>query len=111
MILLGLVVGTPYLFVGQVAAQRGKDVPRWEYATVAFVSGKGASWETPTETVYGTTFEELNRKMGLPESATQSTLFTRIGRDGWELVTHTMRTIGGPTPGTHAVWTFKRAVK
>ena len=79
---------------------------------MAYVSGTGVTWETPDGRVlFGKDFGELNKKLGLPENSREGVLFSRLGRDGWELTTHTMRTTGGPQPGIHGVWTFKRPAR
>ncbi len=109
--LVWLVLAGPVPLHHQAEAQSKRQGPQWEYAMVAYVSGKGVTWETPDGVVFGKSFAELNRKMGLKADATQSALFSHFGKDGWELVTHAMRTTGGASPGIHGVWTFKRSVK
>ena len=111
LLLVWLVLSSSVPLRGQDDTPAKQPTTRWEYAMVAFVSGKGASWETTDGIVFGKNFEELNVKLGLPESATQSRLFTHLGKEGWELVTHSMRTTSGPQPGIHGIWTFKRPAK
>jgi hypothetical protein len=111
MLVLGLILTGLFPLRGQGNLQPGKQVQKWEYGLVSYVAGKGVSWESPEKVVVAETFEDLNVKLGLARNANQSDLFTHLGADGWELVSHSMRTVSGPASGMHAVWTFKRAVK
>ena len=96
---------------------------KWEYATLNYIendAGSVAAWINPKDRFtakskarHHESLTKINKDLGGKEEVgifDVCILLTRIGQDGWELVTHT-RTMDAPTKGTQTfTWTFKRPV-
>jgi hypothetical protein len=85
---------------------------KWEYAELSSYSNK-KTWSTPGTIVSAGSWGELKKKLGAKEDAHFAALLTRLGNDGWELVTHATITVATGTGNAtiNEFWTFKRPVR
>ena len=101
-------------------AQQPKGLQKWEYATLNYIendAGSVASWINPKDRFtakskarHHESLTKINKDLGGKEGVgifDVCILLTRIGQDGWELVTHTKTMDRGTQTFT---WTFKRPV-
>lgn len=102
----------------RASAQGPRHVQKWEYATLNYMendAGSFAAWITPKErftakskTKHHESLTKINKDLGGKDDVgifDVCVLLTRIGKDGWELVTHTKTADRGTQTFT---WTFKR---
>jgi hypothetical protein len=102
--------------VGPLASQpgpggKGPAAPKWEYA-VLVQTGADLLWQTPTKTISARTWKDLGKELGIAQESNTAYVLTKIGGEGWELVSHAAVATGaqGPVLQTQT-WTFKRPVK
>ena len=101
-------------------AQQPKGLQKWEYATLNYIedtTGSFAAWINPkvrftakSKARHHESLTKINKDLGGKEGVgifDVCILLTRIGQDGWELVTHTKTMDRGTQTFT---WTFKRPV-
>jgi hypothetical protein len=99
-------------------AQQPKGSQKWEYATLNYSeneTGSFAAWINPKDRFtakskarHHESLTKINKDLGGKEDVgifDVCILLTRIGQDGWELVTHTKTMDRGTQIFT---WTFKR---
>jgi hypothetical protein len=106
----------------KAAAQPRKGLPKWEYATLNYMendAGSFAAWINAKErftakskTKHHESLTKIHKDLGGKEEVgifDVAILLSRIGQDGWELVTHTKeRLTGRGEAGQTYTWTFKR---
>lgn len=113
--LLALVVAVGWLLVSPPVSSQVNPPPavqpKWEYAVLTSKLGS-RTWQTPKKTIGGEAWAELQKEFGLMGELNVAAVLTKIGSEGWELVSHTSVSTG--TNGlvrSSEHWTFKRPVK